>query len=200
MIAYIKGRVKFKGENFVVVENGGIGYQIFVPAEILLKLEIGEDAEFFTHQHVREDALQLFGFSTFEELKLFELLISVSGVGPKTGLGVLSVARVADIKSAIINQDASILKKVSGIGAKTAERIILELKNKIDGIVGIGDIKSKEELGADADALDALAALGYGREQARDALKKVDAKMDVGERVKAALKLLANGRPSRSSG
>jgi Holliday junction DNA helicase RuvA len=193
MIAYIKGKIKFKGENFVVVENGGIGYQIFIPAEALLKVEINDAVEYFTHHHVREDALQLFGFSSLDELKMFELLISISGIGPKTGLGVLSVAKVGDIKSAIINQDASILKKVSGIGAKTAERIILELKNKVAGIVGNGEIKTKEEMGADADAIDALISLGYGREQARDALKQVDAGLDIGERVKAALKLLARG-------
>lgn len=193
MIAYIKGKIKFKGENFVVVENGGIGYQIFIPAEQLLKVELGDAVEYFTHHHVREDAVQLFGFSSLDELKMFELLISISGIGPKTGLGVLSVAKIGDIKSAIINQDASILKKVSGIGAKTAERIILELKNKVAGIVGVGEIKTKEEMGADADAIDALISLGYGREQARDALKQVDAGLDIGERVKAALKLLARG-------
>ncbi|MBI5254432.1 Holliday junction branch migration protein RuvA [Candidatus Falkowbacteria bacterium] len=190
MIAYIKGKIKFKGENFVVLENNGIGYQIFIPQELLLKIEIGDAMEFFMHQHVREDALQLFGFATAEELKLFELLISISGIGPKTGLGVLSVAKVGDIKSAIINQDASILKKVSGIGAKMAERIILELKNKVAGIVGVGDIKSKEEMGADADAIDALVALGYAREKAREVLKKTNSDLDIGERVKEALRII----------
>jgi len=139
---------------------------------------------------VREDALQLFGFATYDELQLFELLISISGIGPKTALGVFAVAKPADIKSAIINEDASILRKVSGIGTKTAERIVLELKNKIAGVVGQDDVRSKEELDADIDAIDALIALGFARPQARDALKDIDQDLDVGERVKAALQFL----------
>ncbi len=190
MIAYIKGKIKFKGENFMVLENNGIGYRIFVPQEFLLKVETGDDIEFFTHQHVREDALQLFGFATAEELKLFELLISISGIGPKSAMGVLSVAKVNDIKSAIINQDASILRKVSGIGAKTAERIILELKNKVEGIVGVGEVRSREELDSDIDAVEALMALGYARDKAREALKKTDSTLDIGERVKQALRIV----------
>ncbi|MFH0814805.1 MAG: Holliday junction branch migration protein RuvA [Candidatus Falkowbacteria bacterium] len=190
MIAYIKGKIKFKEENFVVLENNGIGYQIFVPQEFLLKIEINDDIELFAHQHVREDALQLFGFATAEELKLFELLISISGIGPKSALGVLSVAKINDIKSAIINQDASILRKVSGIGAKTAERIILELKNKVAGIVGIGEVRSREEMDSDIDAVEALIALGYARDKAREALKKTDSTLDIGERVKQALRIV----------
>lgn len=191
MIASLKGIIKQKRENYIIVENSGIGYKIYVPSEILLKYSDETEIQVYTHQYVREDALNLFGFLTFEELDLFEKLISVSGIGPKTALGVFAVASIEDIKSAIINQDSSILKKVSGIGAKTAERIVLELKNKVAGLIGHEGIKSSEEMEADSDAVDALVALGYQVKQVREALKKIDNEIkDSGEKVKAALKFL----------
>ena len=118
-----------------------------------------------------------------------EQLISISGIGPKTALGVFAIASPQDIISAIVNQDASILKKVSGIGSKTAERIVLELKNKVVPSAGMGDLKSKEEMGADSDAVEALVSLGYSAGQAREALRKVPAEiMDISEKVREALK------------
>ncbi|NQT50377.1 Holliday junction branch migration protein RuvA [Candidatus Kuenenbacteria bacterium] len=189
MIAFIKGKIKQKDSNFLVLENNGIGYKIFVPAEVLLKAEIDSELELHTYQYVREDALGLFGFIKHSELKLFEQLISISGIGPKTALGVFAIASPEDIISAIINQDASILKKVSGIGSKTAERIVLELKNKVLPSVGMGDLKSSEAMGADSDAIEALVSLGYSVGQAREALRKVPADVtDVSEKVREALK------------
>jgi len=191
MIAFIKGTIKFKRENSLVLENQGIGYKIFVPENILLGKNSGDELELFTYQHVREDALQLFGFSTLEELELFEKLISVSGVGPKTGMNAFSVASAKDIKSAIVNEDPAILKKVSGIGAKTAERIVLELKNKMSALVGFDGIKSSEEMNADSDVVDALVSLGYQARQVQEVLKKIDPNIkDSGAKVKAALKFL----------
>jgi len=175
----------------LTVENNGIGYQVFVPESLLLKISHGDSVELFTYQHVREDALQLFGFATRGELKLFEQLISVSGVGPRTGLSVFSVAAPEDIVSAIANSNAAILKRVSGIGTKIAERIVLELKNKVSALAAIADIKTAGELDADADAIEALAALGFSASQAADALKQVDSSVkDVRERVRRALKTL----------
>ena len=175
----------------MVVENNGLGYKVFVPADVLLQIKIDQEIELHTYQHVREDALQLFGFRRYEELRLFEQLISVSGVGPKTAMAVFGVASVQDIISAIVNNNADILKKVSGIGAKTAERIVLELKNKILPCASVAQIKSTEELGADADVVEALVGLGYSNFQVREALKKVDLEIkDIGEKVKAALKIL----------
>jgi holliday junction DNA helicase RuvA len=189
MLAYIKGQVKLKTEQFVVVENGGIGYKIFVPADILVELKEGEETEFYTYQHVREDALLLFGFKSYNQLQLFELLISISGVGPKTALGVFAVAEPADIKSAIVNEDASVLKKVSGIGAKTAERIVLELKNKIKG--DFGEIRTKEEMSGDVDSIEALVSLGYPANEAREALREVGKEVvGASDRVREALKVL----------
>ena len=191
MIAYIKGTIKSKGEGFLVVENVGLGYKVFVPADILLKTKTEDDIELNTYQHVREDALMLFGFEKIEQLRLFEQLISISGVGPKTGLAVFAEAEAADIVSAIVNGDASILKKVSGIGAKTAERIVLELKNKVDASISPADLKTGEELVGLGDVVEALVSLGYSAQQAKDALKKVDPNItDIGEKVRAALKQL----------
>ncbi|MBT7007049.1 Holliday junction branch migration protein RuvA, partial [Candidatus Falkowbacteria bacterium] len=136
-----------------------------------------------------EDALMLFGFKNYDQLQLFELLISISGVGPKTALGVFAVAEPADIKSAIVNEDASVLKKVSGIGAKTAERIVLELKNKVTG--DFGEIKTKEELSGDVDSIEALVSLGYSANDAREALKQVDKTItNPSDKVREALKYL----------
>lgn len=189
MLAYIKGQVKLKTEQFLIIENNGIGYKVFAPADILLENKVGDEVELYTYQHVREDALMLFGFKNYSQLQLFELLISISGVGPKTALGVFAVAEPADIKSAIVNEDASVLKKVSGIGAKTAERIVLELKNKVTG--DFGEIKTKEEMSGDVDSIEALVSLGYSTNDAREALKQVDKTItNPSDKVREALKFL----------
>ncbi|MBT5338248.1 Holliday junction branch migration protein RuvA [Candidatus Falkowbacteria bacterium] len=189
MIAFISGKIKQKDGTFLVVENNGIGYKVFVPAEVLLNVKIGNDVELYTYQHVREDALLLFGFVKYEELKLFEQLISISGIGPKTALGVFTEASVGDIVSAIVNGDASVLKRVSGIGAKTAERIVLELKNKITASVKLDGLKSREEMGEDTEVIEALVSLGYSVYQSKEALKKVDPSIkDVSEKVREVLK------------
>jgi len=191
MIAYLSGELQFKGENFVVVKNNGIGYKIFAPAEVCLKANEGDALELYTYQHVREDALQLFGFTRPDDLRLFEQLISISGIGPKTAMNIFSEAKADDIVAAIVNGDASILKRLSGIGGKTAERIILELKNKVFVSGDAGALKSKEAFGEEEDAVVALVSLGYSSNQAREALKKVESTVtDLSQRVKLALKLI----------
>jgi Holliday junction DNA helicase RuvA len=191
MIAYLTGKIQFKRGNFLVVLVNGIGYKVSVPQEIFSRVKDGEEITLYTYHHVREDSQQLFGFESFDGLTLFELLISVSGVGPKTALNVFSIADIADVKAAIMNGDAAILKKVSGIGGKTAERIVLELRNKVDEISDLKLLKSKEDLDSDADAVEALNSLGYSRQQVKDALKSVDPSVkDVSLRVKAALRFL----------
>ncbi|MFH0988283.1 MAG: Holliday junction branch migration protein RuvA [Parcubacteria group bacterium] len=188
MIAYLKGAVKLKGSNFLILENQGVGYKIFTPTESLLKAKEGAEVEFYIYQHIREDMNQLYGFSSYDALEFFELLISVSGVGPKTALNVFGVANIADLKSAIGRGNAALLKKVSGIGAKTAERLVVELKNKISG----GPVgKTDDELSSDADAIDALVSLGYEDRLARETLRNVDESIrEPGARVKEALKML----------
>ncbi len=191
MLAYIKGKIKERSQGFLIVENSGLGYKVFVPSDVLLRVQVEEDIELNLYQHVREDALQLFGFEKPEQLKLFEQLISISGVGPKTGLAVFAEAEAADIVFAIVNGDASILKKVSGIGAKTAERIVLELKNKVDASISPAGLKSREEMDTDSDVVEALVSLGYSSQQARDVVKSIDKDItDLSEKVKQALKNL----------
>lgn len=187
MIAKIKGKIDFARESYVVVDVGGIGYKIFVTAYTMGKIAGSEDVEFYIHTHTREDILALYGFLTLDELEMFELLISVSGIGPKAGLGILSIADPKTIRAAVANEDASILTKVSGVGKKTAGRVILELKNKI-GNIGANE---KSEAVSDSDALEALVAMGYSVSESRDSLKSISKEIsDVGERVKAALKNL----------
>ena len=193
MISFLQGKILNKGQNYIIIKVGDIGYQVFVNSVIFADLEIGQEIEIYTHQYVREDALDLYGFKSMEELEMFELLISISGIGPKSALGVLSIASVADIKESIARGDSALLTKVSGIGRKTAERVVLELREKIGNlsrsIAGeTGNLKSGSG-SASGDEIDALMALGYSMVQARDALRAVDPEIkDSGERIKQALK------------
>lgn len=187
MIAKLKGKIEYIRDNYAVVDVAGIGYKVFMTAHGLGKVAGQKEAEIFIHTHVREDAINLFGFLNLEELEMFELLISISGVGPKSALGILTIATTKTIRAAILNEDSSILTKVSGIGKKTAERVILELQNKVADLPE----GEKEAASVDSDAIDALMAMGYSAYEAREALKNVakDVK-DVGQRVKLALKSL----------
>lgn len=185
MISYLKGRIKSKGNSFIILEVNQIGYKIFITPLLYAELSQGQDFEFYTHQYVREDALNLYGFKNLEELELFELLIGISGIGPKSALGIMSIASVDDIKESIARGDSALLTKVSGIGRKTAERVVLELREKI------GKFRVGRERGnlVSSDEIDALMALGYSLYQAREALNGVDVKIkDSSERIRQALK------------
>jgi Holliday junction DNA helicase RuvA len=185
MIAKITGKIDFFRDNYVVVDVSGVGYKIFVTDFAMGKIAGKEEAILFTHTYAREDNLSLYGFLTIEELGMFELLISISGIGPKAALGILSIAEPKTIRTAVISGDASILTRVSGVGKKTAERVILELKNRITQLPGENDGSAK----ADSEAIEALISLGYTNVQSREALKNVPEKIkDVSERVRAALK------------
>jgi len=189
MISYLKGKVQFIGPNFVEVNVNDLGYKVFCIGSFLDKVKVNQEIELYTYQYIREDALDLYGFKTREELDLFEKLNGVTGIGPKTALGVLSLASPDEIESAIMRDDASILTKVSGIGKKTAERIVLELKSKYKGKVDLGSKSSANT--EDADVIDALIGLGYGADDARTALKQVDKNVKgVDEKIKACLKSL----------
>lgn len=187
MIATLTGKIEYIRDHYAVVNVQGVGYRVFVTSYTLGKLAGAGDTTLFIHTHVREDAIQLFGFSTFEEFEIFELLISVSGVGPKSALGILSIADPKTIRTAVLNEDSSILTRVSGIGKKTAERVILDLRGKV------AEMSEHEKQGAvgDSEAIEALASMGYSTAEAREALKSVPQEVkDVGERVKRALKSL----------
>ena len=185
MIASIEGKILAKDARFAVVGVGGVGYKVFLMPAALVKAKEGETAKFWTHFHVREDAMELYGFAEKEELAFFENLISISGIGPKSALGVLSLAPVSTLRKAISSGDTSYLTKISGIGRKTAEKIILELKDKFAGemkIVG-------SEIEHDPDILDALLSLGYTQKEAREMVQRVPSTVKGREaRLKEALR------------
>mgnify|MGYP002311547806 FL=1 len=175
MISYIKGVVDSVESDRVVIENNQIGYNILMPVTALETLGIGEEVKIYTYFNVREDAMQLFGFFSKEELELFKKLISVSGVGPKGGLAIVSALSGEQLQMAIISGDAKEISKAQGIGAKTAQRIIIELKDKIDledmiHTSGNDDISNSVQ----SDAVDALVALGYSKGDAFSAVKKIE--------------------------
>ncbi|MHB8904305.1 MAG: Holliday junction branch migration protein RuvA [Patescibacteria group bacterium] len=189
MIAYLRGTIINKLNNYFILELNNIGYAIYAAENFLNNLKLGSEIEIYTHHHIREEADDLYGFPSLEELELFELLLGVSGVGPKSALGVLAMATAIDIKEAIIRGDANLLTKVAGIGQKTAERVVLELKTKVlrinGGVTALNNINS----GVTSDEIDALMSLGYSLSEARSALNMVDSNIsDSGLRVKEALK------------
>ncbi|MDD2257800.1 MAG: Holliday junction branch migration protein RuvA [Patescibacteria group bacterium] len=190
MIAYLEGQVIDKTETYFILETGGVGYQVFAGENFLATVKKGQRQIVFVHHRVREEASDLYGFARLSDLELFELLISVSGVGPKSALAVLSLASAEDVKTAIIHGDASLLTKVSGIGKKTAERLILELKNKILKISP--ESKNDSDFTGLNDELDALLSLGYSVNDARLALNQVGPEFSsTAMRLKAALRYLA---------
>jgi len=190
MISYLTGKILNKDSNFIILRVGDVGYKVFVNAATLADFNVGSEIEIYTHQHVREDALDLYGFRSMEELEMFELLLSISGIGPKSALGVLAVGSVEDIKESISRGDPYLLTKVSGIGRKTAERVVLELREKV-GHLSLNNKATGGTTLASGEEIDALMALGYSMQQARDALRAVDVNIkDSGERIKAALKSL----------
>ena len=178
-----------KRENFFVIDVGGVAFKINASLNVVKSLPaIGELVNIFTHLHVREDALDLYGFLIEEELQFFEMLISISGIGPKSALGILSVDKIENLKSAIIEGRSELLTKASGVGKKTAERVVLELRGKLSQ-AGSGKIVGLME--TDQDLIEVLSGLGYTRLQAREALAKVDPKINkLEDRLKSALSFL----------
>ncbi len=190
MISFLRGKIINKGDGYMILEVGSVGYQVFITPIMFAEIDIGQEIEIYTHQYVREDALDLYGFSSMAELELFKLLISISGIGPRSAVGVLSIAKTDDIKQSIASGDASLLTKVSGIGRKTAERVVLELREKI-GAMNLSSGKKEYGMTANSDEIDALVALGYSIGQARQALSEIDQGIkDSGDRIRAALKKL----------
>jgi Holliday junction DNA helicase RuvA len=189
MIAKLTGKVDSVREDVVILDVSGVGYQVFVTDMAMGHLAGQEEAQLWIHTYVREDQLTLYGFETTAELDFFKLLLSVSGVGPKAALGILTIASVATLKQAILGDDPTILTKVSGIGKRTAERVVLELKNKVKDLPVGEEETPSGEVSEDWEALEALMAMGYSAAQARSALEKVPEEVKgLEERIKLALK------------
>lgn len=197
MISYIKGTLEIKAKDYIVVDVGGIGYKIFMSETAINELEKGTEAKVFTYMRVREDDISLYGFLNNEELVTFELLISVGGVGAKSAITILSNITPSKFALAVITNDVNTLKKLPGIGAKTAARIILELKDKMKTEQSIEENKNeeiKEAIVLDNkanDAVEALCVLGYTRKDVEKALSNIDTnKLTVEEIIKQGLKYL----------
>ena len=191
MIAHIKGVVEEKfGLNGVIVDVSGVGYEMLVPTPDFEACLLGEERKFYTYHQVRENAEELYGFSSLVAKKLFELLVSVQGVGPKAGIAIMSLAEAEEVRNAIANGDAAFIAKASGVGKKSAERVIVDLRDKV-GIpsrYGATEVKYGESANEPDEALDALMALGFPLKEATAALAGVDKALPVEERVKLALK------------
>jgi len=193
MFIQLRGIVVAKDPEYIVLDVGGVGYMVHVTPHTLANTPddkpagAGREVTIWTHLAVRETALDVYGFLTKQDLDFFELLIGISGVGPKSALGILSLADVDTLTNAIAESDTTYLTKVSGIGAKSAKKIVLELSDKI------GAIKPSMSLKEDAEAIDALTTMGYSVAEARDALKAVpNDVVGASDRLKSALKLLAH--------
>jgi holliday junction DNA helicase RuvA len=186
MFGHITGKIfDLKGTK-TIVKTGGIGFVIHSTLSFLSKLRTGSEASFWTHTAVRETSIDLYGFETEEELRVFELLITVSGVGPKSGLAILSVAGVKSIEEAVATSDTSSLTKISGIGKKTAEKIVLELNGKL-----ITSRKGETKTGEDIDVFEALKSLGYRERDIQETIKSLPKDLSgANEKIKYALKNL----------
>lgn len=194
MIGFVEGIIEYIDVDKIVVNNNGVGYNVFMPASRIDTLNVDETVRVFTYLNVREDAMQLFGFLTRDDLEVFKLLITVNGIGPKGGLAVLSTITTDDLRVAVISEDAKAISKAPGIGAKTAQKVIIELKDKLnledvlepklDANFQVNDNNSMSE------AVMALVALGYSQADAYRAVKSIDniEELDVENVIKMALK------------
>lgn len=200
MISYIRGKLAAVEEEKVILDVGGVGYGIFMPGQSMGRLPaIGSEVQLHTYLNVREDAMQLFGFLTRDDLKIFKLVIGVSGIGPKGGLSILSKLTPDDLRFAVLSGDAKAISAAPGIGKKTAEKLIIELKDKLSMEDMIRESVSEEAVipqsgitGIQSDAVQALTALGYGSTEALRAVKQVAVteETDVETVLKQALKYM----------
>jgi Holliday junction DNA helicase RuvA len=188
MIGSIKGKVILKNDKFVIVETSGVGYKISISPDTLMRIDKLNEVFLFIHTHVREDSFDLYGFLDYEELEFFEMLLNVSGIGPKGALGILGIASIDTLQRAIGTGDTSYLTKISGIGKKTAEKIVIELRDKISS--KIKDKLGQGSLQGEMDALEALKSLGYSQNDAREALKSCSPDADINTKIREALKIL----------
>ena len=191
MIAFVSGKIVEKFLGSVVIDVNGVGYEIVVPTDDYERANLGSEIKFYTYHHVREQAEELFGFSTLAAKRLFELLISVQGIGPKAALAILSLSNTESVRSAIASADTAFIARASGVGKKTAERVIVDLRDKVGAptYVPTHDVESGAIMNFSGDeALDALMSLGFGLADATSALYGIAHDLPTSERVKLALK------------
>lgn len=190
MIAHIQGQIAEKFENSVIVDVHGVGYELIISAPDFEKINLNDEIKFYTYHSIRENSEELYGFSSLAAKKLFQMLISVQGVGPKAAIAILSLATPEEVRNAIANADSSFVSKASGVGKKTAERVIVDLSDKVGAPshYGATEVKNAKIPEENDEALDALIALGFSLKDATLALEKVDPTLPTSERVRLALK------------
>ena len=190
MIAHLRGKIEEKFDSALIIDVNGVGYEVMVPMSDFEAVNLGEERKFYTYHQVRENAEELYGFLSLAAKKIFELLIGVQGVGPKAAIAILSLAEAEEVRNAIANGDVAFISKASGVGKKSAERVIVNLSDKV-GIpsrYGATEVKFATNATVNDEALDALIALGFPLKEAMLALEKVDVSLPVEERVRLALK------------
>ena len=189
MIAHLKGILTEKFDNSVIIDVNGVGYEVAISGIDYEQLNLNDEVKLYTYHHVREQAEELFGFTSLAAKKLFELLISVQGVGPKAGMAILSLAPAEEVRNAIANADSAYISKASGVGKKSAERVIVDLRDKV-GLPTYYGRKSDPitQPIANDEALDALMALGLNLADATKALEGIDQNLPVEDRIRQALK------------
>ena len=191
MIAHLSGTIAEKfGAGSIVIDVRGVGYEVSVSAGDFEAVALGQDAKFYTYHHVREQTEELFGFSSLAAKKLFEMLITVQGVGPKAALAILGLGDAEQVRNAIANADSVFVQKAAGVGKKTAERVVVDLSDKV-GLpthYGRADTPVQVELNTSDEALEALMALGYTLADATKALENIDVNLPTAQRVTEALK------------
>ncbi|HEY5588643.1 MAG TPA: Holliday junction branch migration protein RuvA [Candidatus Paceibacterota bacterium] len=189
MIARIEGIIVHIADKYIIVDVSGVGYKLSVTSDSIASSILGEHSSFWVHTAVRENSIDLYGFKSINEMSFFELLLDVSGIGPRSALSILTIAPIDTLKRAIATGDTGYLNKVSGIGKKTAEKIIIELRDKLQDYKNEGDTPGL--LRDESDIIEALKSLGYSQNEARDALKQVPYDIvGTNARIKEALRVL----------
>ena len=190
MIAHVFGKVAEKFNGSLVIDVHGVGYEVSVATNDFDAVILDQEVKFYTYHHVREQSEELFGFSSLAAKKLFEMLITVQGVGPKAALAILSLGDVEQVRNAIANADSSFVQKATGVGKKTAERVVVDLSDKVGLPTHYGRTEAplQTELNTSDEALEALMALGYTLADATKALENVDVNLPTAQRVTEALK------------
>ena len=188
MIAHVFGKIAEKFNNSVIVDVNGVGYELTITNQDYESVSLNDEVKFYTYHSIRENSEELYGFLSLTAKKVFEMLISVNGVGPKAGLAILSLASPEEVRNAIANADTSFVAKASGVGKKTAERVIVDLRDKVGIPSHYGNTIVKKKQNEKDEALDALIALGFQLKEATSALENVDINLPTEERIRLALK------------
>jgi Holliday junction DNA helicase RuvA len=192
MLYFLQGKISQKDKNYLILDNQGIGYQLFVGNFLFEQAKIGSEQKIYIYEHLKKDGLELYGFKEEAELNYFKTLLNLAGVGPKTALKILSSAQIRTLEKAVLDHDVKFLTRISGIGKKTAERIILELQEKIEK--NIPSLKNNNE----KLVFEALINLGFSSSEASEAIRSLPEKeMDISEKIKKAIQAIKNSGGSK---